>query len=82
MPGLSDHLSYDLVKGGMTWVLATELDAKGLKHFAHFLVKFFMWLLFLYIEVQPDFQSPWFDLGHLLGAFRVQSPGLVGSSTC
>lgn len=32
MPGLSDHLSYDLVKGGMTWVLATELDAKGLKH--------------------------------------------------
>lgn len=42
MPSLNDHLSCDLVKGGMTWVLATELGTKGLKHFAHFLVKFFM----------------------------------------
>lgn len=31
--------------------------------------------------MQPDFQSPWFDLRHLLGAFRVKSSGLVGSST-
>lgn len=55
---------------------------KGLQRSARLLIKFFTWLLILYIEVQPDFQSRWFNPGRLLRAFWVKNSGLVRSCTC
>ena len=54
----------------------------GLQRSARLLIKFFTWLLFLYIEVQPDFQSHCFDPGRLLRAFWVKKSGLVRNCTC